>query len=82
MQAWDSTVATMARLDTPATVARAATDAMQLTAKAWNFETSDAVEAVMMKVESRSPLTFSPWTLGRPQRGIALRVIAGSLMKH
>ena len=36
----------------------------------------------MLKVESRSPLTFSPLTLDKPQREMALRVIAGSLMKH
>ena len=46
MQAWDMTVTTMARLDTPATVARAVAAAIQLTAKVWNFEAADAVEAV------------------------------------
>ena len=55
---------------------------MQWTAKVWNFQAQDAVEAVMMKVESRSPLTFSPVTLGKPQVGISLRVIADKLMKH
>ena len=82
MRAWDVTVATMTQLDTPATVARAAAAAIHLTAKVWNFQAADAVEEVTMKAESRSPLTFSPWTLGKPQRGISLRVIADSLMKH
>ena len=82
MQAWDWTMAIMTQVSTPATVARAAYHAMQWTARVWNFHAQDAVEAVMMKVESRLPLTFSPSTLGRPQVGIALRVIADKLMKH
>ena len=82
MQAWDMAVTKMARLDSPATVASAVAAAIQLPARVWNFEAPDAVEAVMLKVESRSPLTFSPLMLGKPRRGMALRAIAGSLMKH
>ena len=38
MQAWDTTVTTMARLDSPATVASAVAAAIQLPARVWNFE--------------------------------------------
>ena len=77
MQAWDTAIAAMGRLNSPVIVASAAATAMQLTAKTWDFKTPDTVEAVMLKIESRSPLTFT-----NPHLGTVLRVIAGSSTEH
>ena len=35
-----------------------------MTAAAWEFEEQDAVEAVIIKIENRSPLTFSNPAIG------------------
>ena len=50
MQAWDTIVTKMARLDSPAMVSSAVAAAIQLTARVWNFEAPDAVEAVMLNL--------------------------------
>ena len=45
-----------------------------LTASAWGFASQDAVEAVLMKVERRTPLTFA-----QPQLGVILRSVTDTL---
>ena len=42
--------------------------ALELTSQVWHFEPSDAIEAVITKIERRSPLTFA-----RPEIGTMLR---------
>ena len=43
----------------PAEVQAAADAAVELTSQVWHFESSDAIEAAITKIEKRSPLTFA-----------------------
>ena len=58
-------------------VAEAARSVMVTTATTWGFRAADAVEAVIHKIVSRSPLTFV-----NPHLGTVLRVIAGRSHGH
>ena len=85
MQAWDATVTAMAEMKPPETVAAAALTAMQMTADAWGFQAPDAVEAVMLKIVSRTPLTFTadpPFRGCPPQAWLLLSLIRDSSPDH
>ena len=71
---WRHTLLLMHNSSLPSIVQQLAIEAMTLTATAWSFASQDAVEAVLMKVERRTPLTFA-----HPQLGILLRSIADTL---
>ena len=77
MQAWDATITAMVELSAPGRVAEAALTAMQMTAKTWGFDTPEAVEAVMLKIVSRTPLTFI-----NPHVWLLLSIIRGSSPDH
>ena len=53
----------------------AADTALELTSQVWHFKptSSDAIEAVITKIERRSPLTFA-----RPEVGTMLRYMSTS----
>ena len=53
MQAWDTAIAAMGRLNSPVIVASAAATAMQLTAKTWDFKTPDTLFKLTLIVASR-----------------------------
>ena len=57
----------------PTEVQEAADAALDLTSQVWHFEPSDAIEAVITKIEKRSPLTFE-----RPEIGTMLRYMTTS----
>ena len=57
----------------PTEVQEAADAALELTSQVWHFEPSDAIEAVITKIEKRSPLTFE-----RPEIGTMLRYMTTS----
>ena len=61
----------MLNRDNPEKVQHAAITAMSMTAAAWEFDAQDAVEAVIIKIESRSPLTF-----GNPAIGTIVRYLS------
>ena len=63
IQAWDTTIAAMGRLDSPVIVASAAATAMQLTAKTWDFKTPDAVEAVMFAARCEFAALRRQWAV-------------------
>jgi hypothetical protein len=67
----------MSSLSPPMAVAEAAQSAMMTTATPWGFRAADAVEAVIQKIVSRSPLTFV-----NPRLGTVLRTIAGRYHGH
>ena len=67
----------MAGVEAPRVVAAAALAAMQMTARAWGFEAPAAVEAVMLKIISRPPLTFI-----NPHVWLLLSIIRGSSPDH
>ena len=54
----------MQHLSSPSDVAALRKAAMQLTADTWGFPVQDINEAVMLKVEARTPLTFAMPRLG------------------
>ena len=54
----------MLNSDSPEAVQQAANTAMSMTATAWEFEEQDAVEAVIIKIENRTPLTFRNPAIG------------------
>ena len=57
----------------PTEVQEAADAVLKLTSQVWHFEPSDAIEAVITKIEKRSPLTFA-----RPEIGTMLRYMTTS----
>ena len=77
MQAWDATITSMVGLEAPGIVAAAALTAMQMIARTWGFEAPEAVEAVMLKIVSRTPLTFI-----NPHLWLLLSIIRGSSPDH
>ena len=70
---WRETHTLMSDNAHPTEVQAAADAALELTSQVWNFEPSDAIEAVITKIEKRSPLTFA-----RPEIGTMIRYIATS----
>ena len=74
MQAWDATITAMAGLKAPGIVAEAALTAMRMAAGTWGFEAPEAVEAVMLKIVSRTPLPFI-----NPQLWLLLSIIRAAL---
>ena len=71
---WRHTLALMYNGSLPSVVQQLAIEAIALTASAWGFASQDAVEAALMKVERRTPLTFAC-----PQLGVLLRGITDTL---
>ena len=66
----------------PTEVQAAADAALELTSQVWHFEPSDAIEAVISKIERRPPLTFA-----RPEVGTMLRYMStpedlGTVARH
>ena len=61
---WRKTHTLMSATAHPTEVQEAADAALTLTSQVWHFEPSDAIEAVITKIERRSPLTFT-----RPEIG-------------
>ena len=72
---WRHALSLMDNGSLPSVVQQLAIEAMTLTASAWGFASQDAVEAVLMKVERQTPLTFA-----YPQLGIFLRSITDTLV--
>jgi hypothetical protein len=70
---WRETHTLMADNAPPTQVQAAADAALTLTSQVWQFEPSDAIEAVITKIERRSPLTFT-----RPEIGTMLRYMTRS----
>ena len=77
MQAWDATIAAMVELKAPGIVAEAALTAMRMTAGTWGFDAPEAVEAVMLKIVSQTPLSFI-----NPHLWLLLSIIRGSSPDH
>ena len=71
---WRHALSLMYNSSLPSVVQQLAAEAMTLTTLAWGFASQDAVEAVLMKVERRTPLTFA-----YPQLGILLRSVTDTL---
>ena len=76
-QAWSDMFSMMSSLSPPMAVVEAAQTAMTTTATPWAFRAADAVEAVIQKIVSQSPLTFI-----NPHLGTVLRTIAGRYHGH
>ena len=56
---WKEVYTLMSDRADPEEVQRAADAALELTAQCWQFEPSHAIEAVIIKIESQTPLTFA-----------------------
>ena len=68
---WRHALLLVHNISLPSVVQQLAIEAVTLTAAAWGFASQDAVEAVLMKVEWRTPLTCVYPALGTPLRSVA-----------